>query len=47
MSDADERITNLFYDAADPQFVKDPSEYFRWLRDEQSGERERCWREAG
>lgn len=32
-ADAD-RITGLAYDPADPQFVTDPSDYYRWLRDE-------------
>jgi cytochrome P450 len=29
-----ERITGLAYDPADPQFLADPSRYYRWLRDE-------------
>ena len=29
-----ERITGLAYDPADPQFVTDPADYYRWLRDE-------------
>jgi cytochrome P450 len=29
-----ERITTLAYDPADPQFLSDPSDYYRWLRDE-------------
>jgi cytochrome P450 len=29
-----ERITGLAYDPTDPQFVTDPSDYYRWLRDE-------------
>ena len=29
-----ERITGLIYDPADPQFVTDPADYYRWLRDE-------------
>ncbi len=28
-----ERITGLAYDPADPQFVTDPSDYYRWLRE--------------
>ena len=31
----DERITGLAYDPTDPQFVSDPTAYYRWLRDEQ------------
>lgn len=34
MSRADESITALAYDPADPQFRSDPSAYYRWLRDE-------------
>ncbi len=30
-----ERITGLAYDPTDPQFVSDPTDYYRWLRDEQ------------
>jgi len=33
MSDS-EHITDLAYDPADPQFLADPSAYYRWLRDE-------------
>ncbi len=29
-----ERITQLAYDPADPQFLSDPADYYRWLRDE-------------
>jgi cytochrome P450 len=29
-----ERITDLAYDPTDPQFLADPSDYYRWLRDE-------------
>jgi cytochrome P450 family 130 len=34
LSDPAERITDLAYDPADPQFLSDPSDYYRWLRDE-------------
>lgn len=34
MSEPAERITELAYDPADPQFLSDPSDYYRWLRDE-------------
>ncbi len=34
MSELAERITGLAYDPADPQFVSDPSDYYRWLREE-------------
>ena len=29
-----DRITQLAYDPADPQFRSDPADYYRWLRDE-------------
>lgn len=29
-----ERITALAYDPSDPQFLSDPADYYRWLRDE-------------
>ncbi|MFO0690267.1 MAG: cytochrome P450 [Myxococcota bacterium] len=31
---AGDRITDLAYDPADPQFRSDPADYYRWLRDE-------------
>jgi cytochrome P450 len=35
MTEPGEAITGLAYESGDPQFLSDPSDYYRWLRDEQ------------
>lgn len=35
MTTPSDSITQLAYDANDPQFLSDPADYYRWLRDEQ------------
>ncbi len=35
MNEEADRITGLAYDPADPQFLSDPADYYRWLREEE------------